>query len=164
MNGLSNELKIKANGLQEAEIWQKEDRSPEKEDLLVSCLEDQVVTQQPAWIGQRRCQSSTTFNELATGSIFSLKGQKLREIGQNKDGRSGTLLEKITKIWKLWEVITQQQSAWFGWGKLQSWSILVGRLNPTINSSRGRKTGDIQPDEEGGSENGSEKVSVFGWG
>ena len=42
--------------------------------------------------------------------------------------------------------------------------MFVGKPNPRINSSGGRETGEIQPDEERDSENGSEKVSVFDGG
>ena len=94
MNGLSIPLKIKPNGRLEAEIWQGEDRRPEKGRDSWSCLEDQVVTQQPAWIGQGRSVSSTTINQLATGLIFYLGGQKLREIGPGEDGWSEALLEE----------------------------------------------------------------------
>ena len=52
----------------------------------MSCLEDQVMTQQPARIGQGRYVSSTTFNQLATGSILDLGGQELREIGPGEGG------------------------------------------------------------------------------
>ena len=52
----------------------------------MSCLEDQVMTQQPAQIGQGRYVLSTTFDQLETGSIFSLGGQELREIGPGEDG------------------------------------------------------------------------------
>ena len=64
MNGLSIPLKIKPNGRLEAEIWQEEDRRPENGRDSWSCLEDQVVTQQPAWIGQGRSVLSTTLNQL----------------------------------------------------------------------------------------------------
>ena len=86
MNGLSIPLKIKPNGRLEAEIRRREDRGSEKGEILVSCLEDQIVTQQPACIGQRRYISSTTFDQLATGSIFDLGGQELREIGPGEGG------------------------------------------------------------------------------
>ena len=98
MNELSIPLKIKPNGRLEAEIRRREDRGSEKGEILVSCLEDQIVTQQPACIGQRRYVSSTTFNQLATGLIFDLGGRKLREILPNKDGRPGSLLGKLRKV------------------------------------------------------------------
>lgn len=102
----------------------------------MSCLEDQVMTQQPAWIGQGRYVSSTTLDQLTTGSIFDLRGQKLREIGPGEDGWSAALLEKPLK---LWSGITLQQSAWFRWDKLQKSSSGVEEVDYSINSIEGRK-------------------------
>ena len=88
-------------------------------------------------------------------------GCREAEIWRKEDGRPETLLENN---WKLWWVITQQQSAGFGRDKLQSSSACIGWPSPTIGSSGGRETGEIQPKEERNSENGSGKVSDFGWG